>query len=131
MADFLQSTDFRIEVTPSGTPIQIPHRTRAEFESGLADLVTIDGVAAAVVGSSGPNTAEHRQAKVGRTLVPLSTTCSVETGEDLVTIEGKPIATERSTCRVPDAIVQFKSGVLQIEQDLVVIDGQRVLRGAG
>ena len=129
MGDRLSSVDARIELTSHGSPLRIPHRTQAEFDRGLTDLVLVDGQPAAVVGSSGPNTAEHRQPKVGRVLVPLPTRCEVVTGSGLVFIDGQPVAHRSSTCRVPDAFLPLKSGVLAVEQDLLAVEGEPVLRG--
>jgi uncharacterized Zn-binding protein involved in type VI secretion len=129
LGDHLSSVDDRIELPSHGTPLRIPHRTKAEFDRGLSDLVLVDGQPAAVVGSSGPNTEEHRQPKVGRVLVPLPTRCEVTTGSNLVFIDGRPVAHRGSTCRVPDAFCPLKGEVLSVEQDLLHVEGEPVLRG--
>ncbi|MBK8975167.1 MAG: hypothetical protein IPM29_04530 [Planctomycetes bacterium] len=129
MADRVKSTDARIELSAHGVPMVVQHCTEAVFTDGLAEFVEIDGAPVAVVGSQGDNTAEHQRPKVGQTLVPFPCTCVVLSGDPLVTIEGRPVAHESSACRVPDVLAPRKSGVLEVRDAFVFVQGQGLLRG--
>jgi hypothetical protein len=129
MNDCVSSTEIRMEFTPTGTSIFVPHRTRAVLTRGLCPVVAVGGAPVARVGSSGPNDAEHGKPKVGQALAPLSETCVLRSGCDWFLVEGAAIGLLGSRVRVPDALMDVKNHVLQTDNNWFFVNGEPVVRG--
>lgn len=128
--DEIKSKDTRYELDSSGATVFEPHETKAVLTDGLAAFFRIDGAPVAVVGSSGKNRSpDHKKPKKGKVLVPLDATIRIASGEGLLKVEGKSVATTESEVMVPDVHSPRKKGVVTAGADLLKVNGRRVVRG--
>ena len=129
-SDEIKSDDTRQELDSSGAAVFEQHETKAVLTDGLAAFFRIDGAPVAVVGSSGKNrSADHKKAKKGKVLVPLDATVQIMSGEGLLMIDGKQVATTESEVLVPDVKEPRKTGVITKGSELLSVNDRRVVRG--
>lgn len=128
--DLIRSNDDRREVTEVGVVVIAVHATEAQLTDGLPRL-RVAGCPAAVKGASGPNrSADHRQARSGRVLVPLRPVVEVVGGEGRFRVGGRAVAVASSEFRVPDAMTPRKSGLVKPAAERFRVGGEAVVRGA-
>ena len=99
--DQVVGTDTHIVMVPAGpslVPTPLPHPFTGRLSSGLASSVTIEGKAAAVVGSTADHTTGHLPTPPGTSFQkPPSNKGTVQMGSATVLVEGKGLARSGDT----------------------------------
>ncbi len=131
MSDQAKTQDTRIELTPNGSPLMVPHKTEAPLTEGLAGWFRIGGKPAAMKGSSGQNKGDHDRPNAGQKLVELPTEVRVLAGETGFRVGGKPIATTRSRVKVPCVLRPVRTDGLQTGQSFFRVNQKPAIRGQG
>jgi uncharacterized Zn-binding protein involved in type VI secretion len=112
--DHIKATDIHIEMVPSPTgavPTPTPHPFDGLLDNGLSGNVTIEGRAAATVGSTATNTPVHIP-KAGPFAKPPSNQGRIIRGSATVSINGKPAARQGDTAMTCNDPVDLPVGTV-------------------